>query len=295
MTRMERSLASNVRIIAGNPDLARRWAKLIASAATDVRLVDGHVGEEGRVEVILTDGNPQTPAWPGRSGEHLDDNMAGIVCIGGQGRADVRLPDNATDREILLACSLLGEVVRLRRRLAAESQAARRAAHEALTDPLTGLPNRRAWEQALTGELAAVGARRTVCLAILDLDHFKRINDAQGHAAGDAALCAAAAALVGGLRDGDLVARIGGDEFGLLIPVPDRRVAEVVVERVRCRVNAALSEAGRQGATASAGFCVVPSSDTFSTSPQRLMHAADEALRAAKSLGRNRSVGSNSV
>jgi diguanylate cyclase (GGDEF)-like protein len=109
----------------------------------------------------------------------------------------------------------------------------------ALTDALTGLPNRRAWEQRLPGELArAARDGSPLCLALLDLDHFKAFNDRHGHPAGDALLRDAAAAWSRELRAGDLLARYGGEEFVLVLPNCAAHEAEAIAERVRARTPA---------------------------------------------------------
>ena len=166
-----------------------------------------------------------------------------------------------------------------------------------MTDPLTGLPNRRAWDQVLADRLC--GQRepgRRVCLVIVDLDHFKHVNDEHGHAAGDRMLRETGRGLVAGLRQHDFVARLGGDEFGLLLSVPDASTAAAVIERVRRGLPGRFARAGLPAATASAGFAMAHCSDPASPSPpaESLFLAADAALRQAKLAGRDRSVASAS-
>jgi len=98
-------------------------------------------------------------------------------------------------------------------------------------DPLTGLRNRRELERALT----AYGPRSAdpATLIYIDLDHFKRLNDTLGHPAGDAALAHVARLLETAVRDGDLVARIGGEEFAVWLPRTPLREALEVAERIR--------------------------------------------------------------
>ncbi|MBV9817194.1 MAG: GGDEF domain-containing protein [Solirubrobacterales bacterium] len=144
---------------------------------------------------------------------------------------------------------------------------------EALTDALTGLPNRRAWEQRLT-ELSA--AKGNAAVAILDLDHFKQFNDAHGHPAGDRLLKHTAAVWRDQLRTGDFLGRIGGEEFGLLLPDCDRSVAHAVVDRLRGAMTS--------GTTCSAGIAVQRPPE----SPEALVLRADQALYQAKAEGRDR-------
>jgi diguanylate cyclase (GGDEF)-like protein len=136
-------------------------------------------------------------------------------------------------------------------------------------DPLTGLPNRRGWEEALS-RAVAVAARdgMRVSVAVLDLDAFKQFNDTQGHQAGDRALEEVAAAWRRELRDGDVLARWGGDEFALLVTAP-RAEAERVVDRLR---------ASLPQQPFSAGVAELESDDNA----DRVLARADAELYAAK-------------
>jgi diguanylate cyclase (GGDEF)-like protein len=153
---------------------------------------------------------------------------------------------------------------------------------EALTDQLTGLPNHRALHQRLEAELATAERHgRQLAVAMLDLDNFKEINDAGGHASGDEALQQVARCLCDGRRSGDTVGRLGGDEFMWILPDADSHQALAAVERVREQIGL-VSVLGRQPTT-SAGIC-----DTSSTSnPAELVRRADIALYASKASGRN--------
>ncbi len=141
------------------------------------------------------------------------------------------------------------------------------------TDPLTGLPNRRAWDARVNKALAD-GQRFTV--AMLDFDRFKEYNDTHGHPAGDRLLKETAAVWRNQLREGDLLARIGGEEFGLLLPNCDTSHAVEVIERLR---GAVYNER-----TCSVGFAERRSGETV----EAVMARADEALYEAKSTGRDR-------
>ena len=114
--------------------------------------------------------------------------------------------------------------------------------HAAATDPLTGLPNRRAFGQRLGHELAR--ARRTgeaFATLLIDVDHFKQINDRRGHAAGDDALVALADVLTRELREIDTVARIGGDEFAVIVPATGVAGALQAAQRLRERAGIPIS------------------------------------------------------
>jgi diguanylate cyclase (GGDEF)-like protein len=165
-------------------------------------------------------------------------------------------------------------------------------AEEAATDPLTELPNRRAWEAMLAERVVALPSGGRLCVAIVDLDRFKPVNDTHGHTVGDDVLRTAGHALREGLRPDDFVARLGGDEFALLLAVPDASTAQAVVDRVRKRVAAALSDAALPVVTASAGWQVLEVPGESST-PEATMAAADASLREAKQQGRDRTVASS--
>jgi len=260
-------------------------------------------------EVILTDGTRRADfqsahnAGPSETRPYVGVVRIGTAQTSSVGPAEVCLPADVTARELQLACRLLAEIVRLQRQQQAGIELHRRLAEEALTDPLTGLPNRRAWDQVLAERLGRqtrknvsprpAGEGTTLCLAILDLDFFKRVNDAHGHAAGDDVLRACGQALRAGLRQDDFVARVGGDEFGLLLWVRDEAAGAATVERVRAALPGRLAESAAQPVTASAGFCVVPAetSATPLPCPAALFAAADAALRRAKEQGRDRTVG----
>jgi diguanylate cyclase (GGDEF)-like protein len=143
----------------------------------------------------------------------------------------------------------------------------------ASTDPLTGLPNRRAWETKLSQALLE---EQRFVLAMLDLDHFKDFNDSRGHPAGDRLLKESAAAWREELRTGDFLARIGGEEFALLLPMCATEDALMVVERLRERVP--------YGQTCSVGIVVRESGEPSDA----LMARVDEALYEAKATGRDR-------
>jgi diguanylate cyclase (GGDEF)-like protein len=155
---------------------------------------------------------------------------------------------------------------------------------QAETDALTGLMNRLAFQHALERSIAAAGrVRHPVHLVVADVDHFKDINDSYGHAVGDQALVAVASALRSALRDGDIVGRLGGEEFGFLLPDTDLPTALAVTERVRAAVRD-LRVVDHQ-ITLSAGLAAPTAA---LESADELFIAADAALYRAKRTGRNR-------
>ena len=159
---------------------------------------------------------------------------------------------------------------------------------QALRDPLTGLLNRRALEEhhAERARLAAADGG-ALSLVLLDLDHFKRVNDTHGHATGDAVLRDFAATLRQGLRADDALFRIGGEEFALLIPGTGPEAAVRRVDALRERVSATRLGGLPDTVTFSAG---VSGLGPQAGSLDALLQAADQALYRAKRDGRNRTV-----
>ncbi|MBL8114837.1 MAG: diguanylate cyclase, partial [Acidobacteria bacterium] len=161
----------------------------------------------------------------------------------------------------------------------------------ASTDPLTSLANRGALFDRTTLEIARAKRRlHHVALAILDVDHFKRWNDRFGHVAGDRLLVAVARALRESVRDTDLAARFGGEEFVVLLPETDEAQAMVVLERIRQAVSAIRLPGIAEGVTISSGLSVLEPSVTTSVAPSSWLRRADGALYQAKAGGRNRIV-----
>jgi len=161
----------------------------------------------------------------------------------------------------------------------------RKAHADAMRDPLTGLLNRRGFVERVSREISrAAKAGRGLGTAYLDLDGFKRINDAQGHPVGDACLIEVARLLETTIRPGDVVARLGGDEFAILMPslTPDH--ARTAVERVRVAL-ANMGEGKSWPITGSFGvLTLMPGGDT---TPDQLIAGADAAMFRAKRAGKN--------
>jgi len=159
---------------------------------------------------------------------------------------------------------------------------------DALVDALTGLANRRAFDADLMR--AVERARRydeSLCVAVADLDHFKNVNDAYGHAVGDAALRAFATLAAGALRASDELYRVGGEEFAMLLPRTNLEAGGEVAERVRSAVEGHVlhvDDGTELRVTCSLGVAELASRP----SPKDLVNAADEALYHAKVEGRNR-------
>ncbi len=156
----------------------------------------------------------------------------------------------------------------------------------AATDVLTGLPNQRAVQDTLKRMVAQSSRTVTPLAALLvDLDHFKHVNDVHGHDRGDEVLAAVGIALSNVLRESDFAGRYGGEEFLLLLPDTDREGALRVADAVLTTIAALAITGLESGITASIGVAVVPEDAGDSVT---LFRAADRALYAAKNNGRNR-------
>jgi diguanylate cyclase (GGDEF)-like protein len=160
-----------------------------------------------------------------------------------------------------------------------------------LHDALTGLYNTRYFRQRLEDERAfAARHARPLALLIGDIDWFKKVNDTWGHAGGDRVLAAVAGALMQARRRGDTVARIGGEEFGVILPETGLAEALRAAERLRAAVAALRFDpgAGREphGVTLSIGVATAGAADDITASA--LYERADAAMYAAKRAGRNR-------
>ena len=157
-------------------------------------------------------------------------------------------------------------------------------------DALTGLANRRSFELALAREIDRVArAGEPALLLALDIDHFKRVNDTHGHASGDLVLKAVAAALLDCVRPMDLVARVGGEEFAIVMPNCAVSFGQNVAERVRRRIEAmpvTLGMTQQIHVTVSIGGAFAP--QWVRSSPALWIERADMQLYRAKAEGRNR-------
>jgi diguanylate cyclase (GGDEF)-like protein len=156
-------------------------------------------------------------------------------------------------------------------------------------DALTGLANRRAFELALAREVDRVArSGEPALLLMLDIDHFKRVNDNWGHAAGDQVLKAVATALLDSVRPMDLVARVGGEEFAIILPSCATSFGETVAERVRRRIErmpVAIGPSEQITVTVSIGGAFAP--QWVRSTPALWQERADQQLYRAKAQGRN--------
>ena len=192
------------------------------------------------------------------------------------------LPDGNVDRwcDVMVSATIVAGVVRS---LAARNaKLVERLTAESRVDPLTGLLNRRGLEERFGVEIArAVRDGRPLAVVAIDVDHFKRINDEHGHQAGDRALVWLSSLLCEQTRGADIVARVGGEEFVIVLPGADGPSTLEFAERLRHVIEDADAELPM---TISAGVASALAPSTAHT----LLGAADRALYAAKHAGRNR-------
>jgi len=154
------------------------------------------------------------------------------------------------------------------------------------TDALTGLPNQRASHETIQRMAAqADRSRRPVSVLLLDLDHFKQVNDVFGHAEGDNVLAAVGVTLRSTIREGDFCGRFGGEEFVVVLPDTDLESAAIVAEKIRVGVEGIRVPSVQREITISVGVATAPD---HGTEPATVTRVADRALYAAKAGGRNR-------
>jgi diguanylate cyclase (GGDEF)-like protein len=262
----------------------RTWASWIIASAQEPYLLDDVAGHRERMPVVVLDEG-------GRRAESLlavplrveGRNLGALVLTGPRGSFD-----STVSRVLGILCN--------------QAAAALRAVHlrelekeKAVRDGLTGLYNRREFNRLLRASVSR-GDRQggRFGLVLLDIDHFKKLNDTFGHPAGDAVLRKTAEVLKRALRGGDDAARYGGEEFALVLAGADETGARHMAERVRVSLEATetVAEGARLKVTASLGVAVWPGDGE---SDESLLAAADRALYSAKQAGRNRVVAASEL
>jgi diguanylate cyclase (GGDEF)-like protein len=249
----------------------------IASLLQDIDLISDRLSISPQSYVVDGDHSQSTPV--------LADAVVPLIYQGSfVGLLMVRSDDAArvwADNELLLLHTVADQlaVAVNQAHLFAQMQ------QQALTDGLTGCYNRRSFELQLERDLhLATRMRQPLSLIMLDLDHFKQINDQAGHEAGDVALRMLADTLRDELRAVDTAARFGGDEFVAILPQCNHEGAQLVAERLRQRIEETIVP-GYGQVTASFGVATFP---THASSRDTLVVAADRALYNSKNAGRNR-------
>jgi diguanylate cyclase (GGDEF)-like protein len=263
----------------------RTWASWVLRDAEEACLLDDVGGHKTPMPLLVLDEGPGRAesllAVPLRARRRT---LGALVLTGRRGCFD------ASSRRVL---EILANQAAATIQLIKDKEQQRQLA---VRDGLTGLYNRRAFSELLTSAIANEDRRAGGCLglAILDLDHFKKINDTYGHPAGDAALRSLARLLSQHLRKGDQAARYGGEEFVVILPGSDEERSIGAAERLRSALerHRFVFEGARIPLTASLGVAVWP---TDGREPEVLLSSSDRALYAAKQAGRNRVVAASSL
>ena len=236
-----------------------------------VRRVLGELGRSARSSASRRTDFSTVTAYAARS---PDERLLGALIVHRPARTASMLPA----RRFAQAAAELTPLIRDFRAIAATQNAAN-------LDPLTGLPNRRAIMTDLREHIDREEGTAPCALLILDLDHFKTINDTQGHQAGDRALRAVGELIARHVRVHDRPGRIGGEEFVVMMPETTSEMARAVGERLREAIQSSeLRYSDGKPVTASIGVAVAAKGDTVDS----LLARADRAMYQAKRQGRNR-------
>lgn len=238
-------------------------------------------GEE-ELTVLMRDMN-----WMARQIEVRENDLQKAVSDLSQSRQQI-----GEQNKYLTAVNaeLLATQQQLEQRTTELEEACRNMQVMAMTDPLTSIANRRCFFETMERNFAALMCNcRPISLLILDIDRFKMINDTYGHQAGDKVLLELAEIIQNNTREGDLAARIGGEEYALLLPDTSLQEAKVVAGRIRAIVQErvfVLDESHQAFVTVSIGVCTL--ARLICVDRNKLYHYADQALYYSKHNGRNR-------
>jgi diguanylate cyclase (GGDEF)-like protein len=282
--RLEHGVTGRVQLVSAGKAIGSIVAQLPADAAT-LR----HVSESAARDVRFTFVGPGGRTRPTTSGRGATLPLATQIGIRAYVPGHIESHrKNAAYKRVALAgllalAALMLLTLVLARPLLRAFRWTEEQASEARVDSLTGLANRRALEEALAAEIArAHRFTHQLAVVLLDLDRFKEINDNFGHAAGDVMLRAVSRLLTSLARQGDTVARWGGEEFVVVLPETDLAGAQRFAERLRRTIEA--HAVGDMKTSASCGVATMLPEDSV----EELLGAADQALYQAKSNGRNR-------
>ena len=263
----------------------RTWAAWVMRSAEEAYLLESLASDESRMPVLVLDessGRAESLlALPLRA---RGRTLGALVLTGARGTFD------ASSRRVL---EIIANQAAATIQLIKDKEQQRQLA---VRDGLTGLYNRRAFGELLGAAIANEDRRPSgsLGLVMVDLDHFKKLNDTYGHPAGDAALRSLARLLDQHLRKGDQAARYGGEEFVVILPGSDAERSIGAAERLRLALekHRFVFEGARIPLSASLGVAVWPGDGR---DPDPLLAAADRALYAAKEAGRNRVVAAASL
>jgi diguanylate cyclase len=220
-----------------------------------------------------------------RIGQQLEDGVADPALLG-----TVRSLIDSTGEMRESVSTLRAQLNDSTQRIEELQQALTEARHQALVDPLTGLANRRGFDTALEAMLTGEAARRpgNTCLLMIDIDHFKRINDTHGHLVGDKVIRSVARALKDSVKGKDMVARVGGEEFSVLLPDTPIDGARALAEQLRTTIERGrIRRTDTQATIATVTVSIGVSAYRTEESSEEFISRADKALYAAKNSGRN--------
>jgi diguanylate cyclase (GGDEF)-like protein len=258
--------------------LERTWTAWLLKHDQPSLLLDDIQGHDRMPILVLDEGSARGESLLGVAIRARRETLGALVLTGKRGAFD------STAQRVLtiLANQAAGSLF--------AGNMVEREKQNALQDALTGLANRRAFDESLERAIAREDRQQgRFALLLMDIDHFKKLNDTYGHPAGDAALRNTATSLVQLLRKGDQAARYGGEEFAVILPGTDAAGAAQLAERVRGGIEKArlVFDGARLEVTVSVGIAVWPADGRESDT---LLAASDRALYAAKQGGRNRVV-----
>jgi diguanylate cyclase (GGDEF)-like protein len=263
----------------------RTWASWVLRSAEESYLLDNVGGQKEPMPVfVLDEGGARAESLLAVPLRARNRTLGALVLTGARGSFD------ASSRRVL---EILANQAAATIQLIKDKEQQRQLA---VRDGLTGLYNRRAFNELLAAAIANEDRRTAggLGLVILDLDHFKKLNDTYGHPAGDAALRSLARLLTQHLRKGDQAARYGGEEFVVILPGSDEERSMGAAERLRAALqkHRFVFEGARIPLSASFGVAIWPADGK---EPEVLLSASDRALYAAKQTGRNRVVAASSL
>ena len=277
-------------------DSEARWRAVVSALGEGIVVIGKGAGvlasnpAAARILRMTADELAAGAAWPlahdDGSPLALDDTPIGLALATGAERDNIAIAlrhRDGTRGWLALSTRVLAEqdaVVASFADVTERHTFVERLEHAAQHDALTGLPNRALFADHLDRALKLARRRdERVAIAFIDLDRFKDVNDTRGHAAGDRLLAEVAARLAGAVRESDLVARIGGDEFCAILPaVADADAVRAVAERMLAAL------AGASGVTASIGIALFPD---HGAAGDELLRVADAAMYRVKGEGRN--------
>ena len=255
----------------------KTWAAWVLRSAEDPYLLDNVSGHQDRMPILVLDeGSSRTESLLAVPLKARNRTMGALILTGSRGSFDA-----ASHRVLgILANQAAATLSLIKDR--------ERQTELAVRDGLTNLYNRRAFNDLLVQAVAREDRQNgRLSLILLDLDHFKKLNDTYGHPAGDEALRATARVLTEHLRKGDQAARYGGEEFVVILPGTDQEGALHLAEKLRGALekHRLVYEGARIAISASFGAAMWPGDGK---EPEALLGAADRALYASKQAGRNR-------